>query len=141
MPWRNFSQQYGRLAHQGIGSRNLVKDYLGIVQRNIANVDQRGLMQRLLAERTAHPFDSHPPLAQRAVALGVDAEEEATRSFSGLLPIGTEVCVSPEEEVTAIEMEFARRPGASLTISDQELFTRPPVPSQPAGRADPTGHA
>ncbi len=131
MPWNQFARTYGRLAHKGVGRRNLVKDYVNLTQRVIEKVDRQRLVQGLLRAQIAHPFDLHPPLAQRASALGVNAEEAVVRAIADLAqPKGTEICESVEEEVTATEMELARLPGRSLVVDDREMY--PPTPTAPS---------
>jgi hypothetical protein len=137
--WDSFVRTYGRLAHKGVGRRNLVRDYVSLTQRIVERVDRQRLVLDLLRARTAHPFDSHPPLAQRASALGVNAEEAVIRAIADVTqPQGTEICESVEEEVTATEMELARLPGRSLVVDDREMYSAAPAtPSGPPGSKEP----
>jgi Zn-dependent protease with chaperone function len=122
--WPMFSRQYGVLAHQGTGRRNLVRDYLFINRVAVLTGDRRAYLAALLLKaQMAHPFDSHPALAQRARALNVDAAaviaaalEELAQPDTGPGPLQ-----NIEEEVTALETEFARRPGGTIVISDKPL--------------------
>jgi Zn-dependent protease with chaperone function len=119
--WPSFARGYGILAHKGIGRRNLARDYLLIVRQVLTNADRERLAQELLKARVAHPFDSHPTLAQRAAVLKVNAQEVIAGSLASLSDWkdGVRESQSLEEEVTAVETEFARRPGGTITINDQ----------------------
>jgi Zn-dependent protease with chaperone function len=121
--WPSFARGYGILAHKGIGRRNLGRDYLRLTQHVLTKVDKERLAQALLKAQVAHPFDSHPTLAQRAAVLKVNAREVIAHSLADLSDWKNGVAESEslEEEVTSVEMEFARRPGGTITIMDQPL--------------------
>jgi Zn-dependent protease with chaperone function len=119
--WPSFAHAYGVLAHSGVGRRNLVVDFLTRSRRTLEKMDQQKFTQALLKARLAHPFDSHPTIAQRATALHVNAEEVIGRALVELMretDVSEEVR-SLEEEVTTIETQLALRPGAKLTIDDR----------------------
>jgi hypothetical protein len=97
----------------------------------ITQIGKEKLAKGLLAAQVPHPFDTHPTLAQRAAALGVNARQIIQQALSDLLERrdASVEMVSLEEEVTAVENELARRPGGTLRINDQPLGEPPP----PAG--------
>lgn len=142
--WRSFAHAYGVLAHSGVGRRNLVADFLARNRLTLEKMDQQKFTQALLNARLAHPFDSHPTIAQRATALGVNADQvigQALRELA-LETTASESLRALEEEVTAIEMQLALRPGATLTVDERPEL--PPsfdvrTPAAPVNIPPPAG--
>lgn len=124
--WPSFAHAYGMLAHSGIGRRNLIADFLARNRGILEKINQQKFTQALLKARLAHPFDSHPTIAQRATALDVNAEEVIGRALTELMrdTSVSDVVRLLEEEVTTIETQLALRPGARLAVDD-----RPELPA------------
>lgn len=95
----------------------------------------------LLESRQPHPFDSHPSIAARAAALGIDAGPIVEASVA---PLDDRSEGSPElralEEVLTKEItERIRIPGAALHVDStpglpDELARRKPQPSRASGK-------
>lgn len=95
----------------------------------------------LLESRQPHPFDTHPSVAARAAALGIDAGPIVEASIA---PLDTHSEASPElralEEVLTKEItERIRVPGAALKVDStpglpDELARRTQQPSRGSGK-------
>jgi hypothetical protein len=73
-----------------------------------------------MAAQLAHPLDTHPVLAQRARALNVDAAAAIAAALAELhSAVAGNAASDLEREITADETEFARLPGARLTLDSE----------------------
>jgi hypothetical protein len=93
------------------------------------------LRQWLLKSRLPHPTDTHPILAERIQALGVEAAAESDRSLEELMlrtepPEGLEAV---ERAVTAIENDWMCIPGTPYVLdTSEELPSQAPLGVVPA---------
>lgn len=136
--WSAFRHGNSLLVNTGVARRNLVLDYLTRTAHLLAAMEPWNLHNYILGTRLAHPFDTHPTLAERADALGVDAETAIDRC----LPEITWAFVNDEfreleEEVSLAEAEHARSPGVRLSLDQREelplSLDLPPIPHRRSG--------
>jgi len=124
LQWEVFRAHFTRMLRGGTARRNQSRDYILRTRQFIRAVNQEALRKGLFALHIPHPLDSHPTLAQRVAAMGVDPATLMSSSLAALLaerpvPHGLEAI---EERITAIDAEYYRDPGDRLTLSeDPEL--------------------
>lgn len=116
--WLEFQQALACFVTMGHTRENFCEDYLERVSMLCQRVDPDRLAPLLLASQQSHPFDSHPPLGERAAALGVGAVPivrasiEALRSRVEPDPVQAAL----EREVTDMIAESIRLPGRELRV-------------------------
>jgi len=118
--WDDFRLGVGRLLHQGVSRRNFSLDYLARTREFMGAVNAEKLGHALLRDTTPHPLDSHPTVAERAAAVGIDAAASVGPS---LLAMSTDRPVAAgleaiEERITAIDADYYRHPANPVHISD-----------------------
>jgi Zn-dependent protease with chaperone function len=124
LQWEVFRAHFTRMLRGGTARRNQSRDYVARTRQFIGAVNQEALRKGLFALHIPHPLDSHPTLAQRLAAIGVDPATIVGSSLAAILsgrpvPHGLEAI---EERITATDAEFYRDPGDRLTVSeDAEL--------------------
>ena len=131
--WDDFRLGVGRLLHQGVSRRNFSLDYLARTRDFMGAVDAEKLSSALLREQTPHPLDSHPTVAERATAVGIDAATSVGPSLVAMSadrPVSAEL-VAIEERITAIDADYYRHPANPVHISDSAEL--PPDLSFPKG--------
>jgi Zn-dependent protease with chaperone function len=122
--WDAFRQSIVVLLHQGVGRKNISIDYIQHTRQFMAAVSPDKLHRALINEHTVHPLDTHPPLSQRATAVGVDPVAAIPASLVALkqdraAPEGLEAI---EERITLIDVDYYRHPSNPVKISsDPEL--------------------
>ena len=120
LQWEVFRHHFTRLLRSGTARRNQSLDYILRTRQFIGAINQETLRKGLFALHLPHPLDSHPTLAQRTAALGVDPASVISSSLDAILsdrpaPHDLEAI---EERITAIDAEFYRDPGDCLTVSE-----------------------
>ena len=122
--WGPFQRGVSALLHRGMGRRNLSLDYLARTGTLLDAIPAADLRTLLLEARTPHPLDTHPSLAARAAAVGVDPQSLITASLAALRvprPVPP-VLRTIEERITAIEVDYSRVPGHPVAISEEEAL-------------------
>jgi Zn-dependent protease with chaperone function len=134
--WPVFHRNSTALVHSGEARRNLVDDFVLRTQHLLALADRPMLIAALLSKRLSHPLDTHPTLAERASALGVEAAPVIERSIAELMEAvpGSATFRPLEEELTAAAIEHVRLPGVALTVS---ASTPLPAPLDISGSVSP----
>jgi Zn-dependent protease with chaperone function len=118
--WDDFRLGVGRLLHQGVSRRNFSLDYLARTREFMGAVNAEKMGRALLRDHTPHPLDSHPTLAERATAVGIDAAASVEPSLLAMTadrPAPTEL-EAIEERITAIDADYYRHPANPVHISD-----------------------
>ena len=131
--WDDFRLGVARLLHQGVSRRNFSLDYLARTREFMGAVNAEKLGRALLRDHTPHPLDSHPTLAERATAVGIDAAasvEPSLLAMSADRPAPPEL-EAIEERVTAIDADYYRHPANPVHVSDSADL--PPELSFPKG--------
>lgn len=119
LQWQPFRAGITRLLNEGQGRRNISLDYLART-RQLIERDSEKLRRFILESHTPHPLDSHPTLAQRAQAAGVDAQSAIGPSLVALLserPVPASL-TAIEERISAIDVDYYRHPSFPVTVTD-----------------------
>jgi Zn-dependent protease with chaperone function len=118
--WPYFHYGVSALLHQGTSRRNFSRDYLVRTRQFMAALKPQEMREFLTEAHTPHPLDSHPSLADRAAAVGMDPSGVIE---STLLALRTDRPVSPaletiEERITMIDTDYYRHPSSPVTVVD-----------------------
>jgi Zn-dependent protease with chaperone function len=84
MEWLPFTGALEQFLSSGRTRVNLVQDLVGRMNQFRRAVDPSTLVATLLASEQPHPFDSHPPFADRATAFNLDAASILKRSLADI---------------------------------------------------------
>jgi Zn-dependent protease with chaperone function len=136
--WKLFRADNAKYLASGRARANLSTRYLRVVATALSNTNRVDLRQGLLKSRLPHPTDTHPILAERIQALGVESAAVSDRSLEELMlrtepPEGLETL---ERTITAIENDWMCIPGTPYVLDTSEespstpLATAEPVPPQ-----------
>lgn len=119
--WEEFRYGVGTLLRQGVSRRNFSRDYLARTREFLAAVNAEKLGRALLNEHTPHPLDSHPAMAERAAAVGVDAVACIGPSLAAMRVDrqGSAELEAIEERITLIDADYYRHPANPVVISDE----------------------
>ena len=121
VPWKPFRAANARYLRSGWARSNLCADFLQSSRDLLAMVDRDSLRQTVLSSRLTHPTDTHPTLAERIRALGLDPAailEESLADLSRTTEVSGEL-TELEEAITAIENDWMSTPGTPV-ITDTE---------------------
>jgi Zn-dependent protease with chaperone function len=128
--WKFFRTDNAKYLASGRARANLSTRYLRVIAAALSTVDRVELRETLLKSRLTHPTDTHPILAERIQALGVEAAAVSDRSLEELQlrrepPEGLEAL---ERAITAIENDWMCIPGTPyvLDTSEESPFQAPP---------------
>jgi Zn-dependent protease with chaperone function len=111
--WIPFYKRYSDLLAQGRARRNLSEDFVRQVGALAAGDFKGKLLKLLLATRTSHPFDIHPPLRERLRALGVDPEGFVSDMLTRIStpPSASKELTQIEEQLSEMETRRFHVPG------------------------------
>lgn len=132
--WTRFRAANAKYLGSGRAHANLSSFYLQCVAVALSEVDRVELRKALLKSRLAHPTDTHPILAERIQALGVDLDGASDQALGELqlrtVPLqGLETL---EEAITAIENDWMSIPGTPYVLdADQKAPATPPLAPTP----------
>ncbi len=120
--WKHFRADNARYLGSGRARANLSTFYLRCVAVALSKVNRVELRKALLKSRLAHPTDTHPVLAERIQALGVDLDAASDHSLEELQlrrepPEGLEAL---ERAITAIENDWMSIPGTPYEVDTGE---------------------
>jgi len=124
LQWQGFRHGLVALLHRGVSRQNLSVDYLARTRQFLSAAPADKLRNFLIEAHTPHPLDSHPPLIERAKAVGMDAGSVINSSLASLYdvrvpPAGLEAI---EERISQIDADYYRHPTSPVAISnDPEL--------------------
>jgi Zn-dependent protease with chaperone function len=124
--WDAFRSGVVQLLHQGVSRRNFSRDYLARTRQFMAAVNPEKLSRALLQDHTPHPLDTHPTMAERAAAVGMDAAASIAPSLVSMRaesPASAEL-ESIEERITMIDADYYRHPANPIVISDDAELPR-----------------
>jgi Zn-dependent protease with chaperone function len=120
--WKRFRADNAKYLGSGRARANLSTFYLRCVAVALSKVDRVELRKALLESRLAHPTDTHPILAERIQALGVEPDAASDHSLEELQlrrepPEGLEAL---ERAITAIENDWMCIPGTPYVLDTSE---------------------
>jgi Zn-dependent protease with chaperone function len=127
--WKIFRSENAKYLASGRARVNLSARYQRVVAAGLSKMDRGQLRQGLLKSRLAHPIDTHPVLAERLQALGVEPAAVCDRSLEELMlraepPQGLEAL---ERALTATENEWMCIPGTPYVLdTGEELPSQAP---------------
>ena len=133
--WKFFRTDNAKYLASGRARVNLSARYLRVVATALSTTNRVELRQWLLKSRLPHPTDTHPILAERIQALGVESAAVCDRSLEELMPRTEppEGLEAVERAVTAIENDWMCIPGTPYVLDTAE-----DLPSQvPLGDVPP----
>ena len=116
--YHNFRSAIVGLLNSGKGFSNLSELYTNLLVAFISQSDRPKLRNSLLRSRLAHPVDTHPRLAERITALGLDPDQVVDQALEELIkprPTVEELRLF-EELVSQQENEWLRAPGSAVQI-------------------------
>lgn len=125
--WDSFRRGWIRLLHEGVSRRNMSRDYLAHVSQFLGAFDPEKLRRGILELHLPHPLDSHPTLAVRAQAAGVDPRTVLDAGLAALRAEQRNIAdlEAVEQRITQLDADFYRHPASPVTVSDD-----PALPSE-----------
>jgi Zn-dependent protease with chaperone function len=120
--WPRFRSDNAKYLASGRARANLSSFYLRVIAVALSKVDRVELRKALLKSRLAHPTDTHPFLAERILALGIEPDAASDHALEELQfpkqpPEGLETL---EREITAIENDWMCIPGRPYVLDTSE---------------------
>jgi len=124
VPWKPFRAANARYLRSGRARSNLCADFLQCSRGLLAMADRDSLRQTVLSSRLTHPTDTHPTLAERIRALGLDPAvilDESLADLSRTTEVSSEL-TELEAAITSIENDWMSTPGTPVITDTEETL-------------------
>jgi hypothetical protein len=124
VPWKPFRAANARYLGSGRARSNLCADFLLSSRGLLARADRDQLRRTVLSSRLTHPTDTHPTLAERVRALGLDPAvilDESLAELSRTTDARSDL-IGLEAAITAIENDWMSIPGTPVITDTEETL-------------------